>query len=99
MKPNYSKPQVIKNLKVIPGVGEKIAEDLWTLGIRTVSDLQNKDPELLYRRLCLDAGYQIDRCLLYVLRCAVYYASHNDQDPILLKWWNWKYDSQPGKPK
>lgn len=90
MKTNYSKPQVIKNLKVIPGVGNKTAEDLWTLGIRKVSDLQGKDPELLYYRLCHEVGYPIDRCMLYVLRCAVYYASNRVHDPKLLKWWNWK---------
>ncbi|NIV18422.1 MAG: pathogenicity locus, partial [Woeseiaceae bacterium] len=26
---------------------------------------------------------------LYVFRCAVYYASEEDHDPELLKWWNW----------
>lgn len=29
---------------------------------------------------------QVDRCMLYVFRCAVYY----EHDPELLKWWNWK---------
>ncbi|MBC8473125.1 MAG: pathogenicity locus, partial [Planctomycetes bacterium] len=29
-------------------------------------------------------------CMLYVLRCAVYYASNTEHDPDLLKWWNWK---------
>jgi hypothetical protein len=28
--------------------------------------------------------------VLYVFRCAVYYASHEVHDPELLKWWNWK---------
>jgi nucleotidyltransferase/DNA polymerase involved in DNA repair len=86
MKTNPPKTQVLKNLKAIPGVGNKIAEDLWTLGIRKAADLQEKDPELLYDRLCHEVGYQLDRCLLYVLRCAVYYASHDEHDPILLKW-------------
>jgi len=90
MKTDQAKQPVMKDLKVIPGVGNKIAEDLWELGIRKVSDLQGKDPELLYKRMCLEAGYQIDRCMLYVLRCAVYYASHDVHDPVLLKWWNWK---------
>jgi len=99
MKTNYSKPQVLKNLKVIPGVGDKIAEDLWELGIRQVSDLQGKDPELLYHKMCHGIGYQLDRCMLYVLRCAVYYASNRLPDPELLKWWNWKDQSKPVKLK
>jgi hypothetical protein len=28
--------------------------------------------------------------VLYVFRCAVYYAGHREHDPELLKWWNWK---------
>jgi hypothetical protein len=28
--------------------------------------------------------------MLYVLRCAVYYASTDDPNPERLKWWNWK---------
>ena len=90
MKTPQAKLQVIKKLKVIPGVGDKIAEDLWELGIRKVSDLQGKNPDLLYDRMCLAAGYQIDHCMLYVLHCAVYYSSNRDHDPVLLKWWNWK---------
>ncbi len=32
----------------------------------------------------------LDRCVLYVFRCANYYAAHKRHDPELLKWWNWK---------
>jgi hypothetical protein len=32
----------------------------------------------------------VDRCVLYVFRCAVYYANNKTHDPELLKWWNWK---------
>ncbi|WP_177734368.1 MULTISPECIES: helix-hairpin-helix domain-containing protein [Flavobacterium] len=33
-----------------------------------------------------------ERCLLYVFRCAVYFAETpmNRQDSEKLKWWNWK---------
>ncbi|MBI3110502.1 MAG: helix-hairpin-helix domain-containing protein [Ignavibacteriales bacterium] len=84
------KPTVIKELQVIPGVGKSIAVDLWELGIRSVSDLKGKDPELLYVKRCKQQGVQIDRCLLYVFRCAVYFAEHKRHDPEKLKWWNWK---------
>jgi hypothetical protein len=36
----------------------------------------------------------VDRCVLYVFRCAVYFASEAEHDPELLKWWNWK-DAAP----
>ena len=81
---------ILKELRVIPGVGKSIAEDLWNLGLRSVQDLKGQDPEEMYVRLCAMQGVQIDRCMLYVFRCAVYYASHEQHDPELLKWWNWK---------
>jgi hypothetical protein len=85
-----SKEQCIKELQTIPGIGKSIAEDLWHLGIRKVTDLRGKDPERLYRKRCVQEGAPIDRCLLYTFRCAVYFASHKNHDPELLKWWNWK---------
>jgi len=80
----------IKELQQIPGVGKKIAADLYSLGIRSIKELENKDPEELYLKLCAKQGTHIDRCMLYVFRCAVYYASHKKHNPELLKWWNWK---------
>lgn len=74
----------------IPGVGSSISADLHKLGVKKVSDLKQSDPEDLYNRLCISEGTQIDRCVLYVFRCAVYYASNDKHDPDLLKWWNWK---------
>lgn len=84
------KKEVIKALRTIPGVGPTIARDFYGLGIRKVGDLRGQDPEQLYRRSNKRAGKTQDRCLLYVFRCAVYYASHKKHKPRLLKWWNWK---------
>ena len=42
------------------------------------------DPQALYDRLCEQAGTHVDRCMLYVFRCAVYYASEFPRDPRLL---------------
>jgi hypothetical protein len=86
-------------LQVIPGVGPSITEDLNRLGIKKVSCLKNKDPEKLYTRFCALEGHPVDRCLLYVFRCAVYYASHQKRDPELLKWWNWSDEKQNIKKK
>lgn len=78
------------SLEVIPGVGKSIARDLRDLGIEEVSDLKGQDPEKLYAKLCRLRGTPIDRCMLYVFRCAVYFASHKKHDSELLKWWKWK---------
>ena len=77
-------------LRTIPGVGKSIAEDLRSLGISRVRDLDRKDPEGLYDELCEKMGKPVDRCVLYVFRCAVYFASHKKHDPEKLKWWHWK---------
>ncbi len=82
-------PAVLTELRTIPGVGESISRDLWALGIRSVAALRDRDPEELYARLCHLQGTSIDRCMLYVLRCAVHYASTTVRDPDLLLWWNW----------
>ena len=89
------KRSAIKNLKRIPGIGDKLADELWKLGIHSVSELKNRDPEALYRLICTRKGEHVDRCVLYVFRCAVYYASNEQHDRELLKWWNWKDDSLP----
>jgi len=51
-----------------------------------------RDPEDLYLKLCDHKGAKVDRCVLYVFRCAVYYATETHHDPELHKWWNWKDD-------
>ena len=84
--------KAIAQLMEIPGVGNSIADDLWNIGIASVSDLKGKDPEILYDLSNQYAGAVQDRCLLYVFRCAVYYANTDKKkhDPEKLKWWNWK---------
>ena len=77
-------------LQNIPGVGPSLAQDLTDLGYRRIPQLRGADPEHMYQTLCALRGKHIDRCVLYVFRCAVYYASTSVYDPELLKWWNWK---------
>lgn len=84
-----------RDLRRIPGVGESIARDLIDLGVRRVEDLRGGDPERLFRELCRLRGERIDRCVLYVFRCAVYFASSERHDPELLKWWNWTDERRP----
>ncbi len=74
----------------IPGVGPSIAEDLANLGYHETAELRGEDPERMFENLCRLRGEKIDRCVLYVFRCAVYYASNEAHDAALLKWWNWK---------
>ena len=84
------KPQVLKELQTIPGIGKSISLDLYDIGIRNVADLKGKDPEELYNKSNKLVGSVQDRCLLYTFRCAVYFAETEDPDLELLKWWSWK---------
>ena len=79
-----------EDLQRIPGVGPKLAQTLTDLGYLSVSQLRGADPEQMYEQLGVIRGTHIDRCVLYVFRCAVYFAGHGDHDPERLKWWNWK---------
>lgn len=86
---NTAKDISLKDLQRIPGVGKSIANDLWNIGIRQVEDLRHRDPQQLYDQSNAFAGMVQDRCLLYVFREAVYFASNKVHDPEKLKWWNW----------
>ena len=85
-----SKENTLKAFRQIPGVGKSIANDLWNMGFRSLQELKDQDPETMYDKFCELQGTQVDRCMLYVFRCAVYYTSHEQHEPEKLKWWNWK---------
>ncbi len=84
------KQTILQEFQKIPGVGKSIAQDLYNLGYRSIAELKDQDPEEIYLKSCELQNQRIDRCLLYVYRCAVYYASTKKPEPELLKWWNWK---------
>ena len=86
----FDKTSVLKELQKIPGIGKSLSEDLYMLGMRKVSDLKSGNPEKLYNELNSLTGKIQGRCVLYVFRCAVYFATEKEHDPELLKWWNWK---------
>ena len=85
MKESFS-----EQLQQIPGVGKSIAQYMREIGVHSIGQLKGQDPDKLYERLCERKASPVDRCVLYIFRCAVYYASSTDHKPELLKWWNWK---------
>jgi hypothetical protein len=80
----------LKQLQIIPGIGKRLSRDLVDLGYQNVNELKNENPDAMYQKLSKIRGRHIDRCVLYVFRCAVYFASNSIHEPKLLKWWNWK---------
>lgn len=84
------KNAALNELRKIPGVGVRIARDLYDLGYRNVGDLAGEDPREMYEVLTRKTGRYVDRCMLYVFRLAVYFAETPEPEPEKLKWWNWK---------
>lgn len=84
------KQKILKELKKLPGVGDQIAEDLYVLNIKKISELKNKDPEKLYLDLCTLQKAKVDRCMLYVFRCIIAFVNENNPDPNNFKWWDFK---------
>lgn len=78
------------DLQTIPWVGPKIECLLNDVGVRSVEDMKAADPDRLYDDLCDRKASPVDRCVLYVFRCAKYYVTHKNYDPEKLNWWNWK---------
>lgn len=78
------------DLQTIPGVGPRTEADLVRMGYQSVASLRGADPEALYKQDCVQRGFEIDRCQLYVYRCAVYFAETKQPDPEKCKWWYWK---------
>ncbi len=77
-------------LRTVPGVGPRLEGKLRELGYESVEDLAGADPERMYTDLITLRGQHVDRCVLYVFRCAVYFAENETHDPERLKWWHWK---------
>ena len=84
------KAAALKDLRRIPGVGPSLAQDLHDQGFRRVDELKGCDPQAMYDRQEEIQGCHVDRCWLYVARCAVYFAETPNPEPDKLKWWNWK---------
>ena len=84
-----TKDQSIKELMTIPSVGKSIANKLYDIGIKKISDLKNKDPEEIYFKCCAHDNKQHCRCLLYTYKCAIYFASTKNPDPEKLRWNAW----------
>jgi hypothetical protein len=80
----------LRRFQTLPGVGKSIAGDLWELGLRSPKDLAGRDPERMYEEYCALKGQHVDRCLLYVFRCAVHFAETGEKDPLKRRWWYWK---------
>jgi len=86
------------DLQNLPGVGPSIEGDLVSLGVERVEDLVGRNPRAMYDDLCRLEGGHVDRCVLYVFRCAVYCAGTDHPEPDRRNWWWWKDDNRNAFP-
>lgn len=80
---------VKKELQKIPNVGPRLASILLELGYHEAADLVGENPETMYARVCGLHGKTVDRCVLYVFRFAVEWAS-TPEKIANKKWWDFK---------
>jgi Pathogenicity locus len=86
VKPDPLHTAMINDFRKIPGVGKSIAQDFLDLGFTSSLQLRGQDPEQLYLDFCKLKGMHIDRCMLYVFRCAVYFVSTPVHEAEKLNW-------------
>jgi pathogenicity locus Cdd1 protein len=90
MNKSLDKDRVLKEFQKIPGVGKACSLDFWNIDLRSIEDLSEKNPAVLYDKLNTITGAKHDICMLYTFRCAVYFASEEKHDIKKLNWWYWK---------
>ena len=87
---------MIKNKKIksdlfdIPYISDRMVEKFGRAGIQRVADLKGKKADKIYQQIQTATSKPTERCrcVLYVVRKAVYYAE-GGRDPEKLKWNYW----------
>ncbi|HYE79592.1 MAG TPA: helix-hairpin-helix domain-containing protein [bacterium] len=74
---------IAKRLQAMPNVGPATAEDLVLLGITSVTDLADKDPEALWAGIEAIDGVPHDPCVRDVFAACIDYA----RTGVPRKWW------------
>lgn len=97
------KMEALRRLQDLPGIGPRLADDLFRLGYRAPEDLHGANPVEMFMRLEELTGSAQDPCVLDAFQCAVYFASTEDPEPLLSQWWTWsrlrKEGHTPGLPR
>lgn len=76
-------------LQDLSGIGPAMLDDFEKLGIRSVDQLADSDPQQLYDELCRVTGARQDPCVLDTFTCAVAQARDPDLPPEKRQWWYW----------
>ncbi|NLL94961.1 MAG: hypothetical protein GX224_04325 [Thermoplasmatales archaeon] len=63
--------EVVKELMRLPSVSEKCCQGMYLLGIKSVDDLKDKDPEEMYASLRSRTDFHAEPCMQAMLKIAV----------------------------
>ena len=77
----------MSDLRLVPGIGAKKEKELIELGYDSLEKLKDANPDEIYLKMCVNQGYQLDKCVLYAVRCAVAFANDSNPDPDNYRWW------------
>ena len=88
-----------RRLQDLVSVGPAMVRDFELLGIRSVAQLSQRDPEKMYEKLCEITGQAQDICCLDVFRAAVAQARNPRLPFDQCQWWYWsrKRKEQDGR--
>jgi Pathogenicity locus len=78
-----------RQLKDLVSVGPAMVRDFQLLGVRSLEQLAQRNPEKLYEKLCEITGQAQDICCLDVFRAAVAQARNPRLPSEQAQWWYW----------
>lgn len=80
---------VERTLEDLVSIGPAMRRDFRQLGVNTVEELADRNPQALYDALCRKTGRRQDPCVLDTFRAAVAQARDPDLPIEYCVWWFW----------
>ena len=75
----------VKTFQDIPNIGTQMSADFKLLGIKSPLELRDKDPLLLYKKLCAKTKVRQDPCVLDTFMAAIDFMNGAQAKP----WWHY----------
>jgi hypothetical protein len=93
------KNSATRKLEDLVSVGPAIRRDFELLGIKSVGELAEHEPDQLYDELCRRTRTRQDPCVLDTFRAAVAQARDPFLAPEKCQWWYWSRARKAGSKK
>lgn len=79
----------MRRLSDLSGIGPAMLRDFDLLGVKSVEQLSECEPRVLYDELCRKTGQRQDPCVLDTFTCAVAQARNPELPVEQRNWWYW----------